>query len=191
MKQALGKFLEPSVVKDRMYHGTDRDFNEFAKKRLGSFVTPDPEFASDFAIENASDPLNSHSGANVMPVHVQVKNPFDYDNPAHIKKLKMLAQKYFPGKTHAVHREIANMETEDESNFPHVEHPDVQKLIKAAGHDAYHTSEAGRKNLSLYNPSAIKSAIGNRGTYDTSNPDINKAAGGTVKDYIRITERKL
>jgi hypothetical protein len=42
-----------------------------------------------------------------------------------------------------------------------------------------------------FHPQQIKSAIGNRGTYDPKEPHMNKAAGGTVKDYIRITERKL
>jgi hypothetical protein len=191
MKQALGKFLEPSVVKNRMYHGTDRDFKAFAKNRAGNFVTPDPEFASDFAIDNASDPLNSHSGANVMPVHVQVKNPFDYDNPAHIKALKQHIAKKFPNNKGLQSTVDAITAESPVGNWMYMEDRDIQKAIKDLGHDAYYIGESGHKNLSLYNPNAIKSAIGNRGTYDTRNPDINMAAGGSIKDYIRITERKL
>jgi hypothetical protein len=32
----------------------------------------------------------------------------------------------------------------------------------------------------VYNPNAIKSAIGNQGTYDIYNPELNKASGGAV-----------
>jgi hypothetical protein len=32
-----------------------------------------------------------------------------------------------------------------------------------------------------YNPNAVKSDIGNRGTYDINDPDLNKAAGGAVR----------
>ena len=36
------------------------------------------------------------------------------------------------------------------------------------------------KNLAVYHPSQIKSAIGNRGTYDPTDPDITKKRGGKV-----------
>ena len=49
----------------------------------------------------------------------------------------------------------------------------------------------GRKHYVAWFPHQIKSAIGNKGGYDPSNPDITMADGGTVKDYITITERPL
>ena len=76
-------------------------------------------------------------------------------------------------------------------NWRSMESYDIQKMIKRAGHDAFYTGEDGVKNLSVYDPRFIKSAIGNRGTYDTSNPDITKKSGGTIKDHITITERPL
>jgi hypothetical protein len=36
-----------------------------------------------------------------------------------------------------------------------------------------------------YNPNAIKSAIGNEGTYDITNPDMNKAGGGAVRKALK------
>jgi hypothetical protein len=42
-----------------------------------------------------------------------------------------------------------------------------------------------------YNPRMIKSATGNRGTYDTSKDDLSMARGGTVGSHIKLTERKL
>jgi hypothetical protein len=45
----------------------------------------------------------------------------------------------------------------------------------------------GEKHYVAWFPHQIKSAIGNRGTYDTSNPDITKAAGGVVKEKVTIS----
>jgi len=46
------------------------------------------------------------------------------------------------------------------------------------GYDAEHVIDAYRP----FHQNKIKSAIGNRGTYDTTNPDITKAKGGSVKE---------
>ena len=43
----------------------------------------------------------------------------------------------------------------------------------------------------MYNQNAIKSAIGNQGTYDINNPDITKAKGGIIKKDIGGTLRAL
>jgi hypothetical protein len=186
------KFLENSKVKERMYHGTDKDFREFRHGRIGTFVTPKSKFASDWSTDYANDNEESKKGANVMPVHVQVNNPFDYENHEHLKHLRGLAKIKYPSEHHIVHSEINRMAHPDNSdnNFGYVEHPDVQKLIKASGHDAFYVSENGIKNLSIYDPKKIKSAIGNRGTYDTNESDITKAKGGIVslkemEEYIR------
>ena len=53
--------------------------------------------------------------------------------------------------------------------------------LKNAGFDSYYVSENGNKNLAVFDPSKIKSAVGNRGTYDPNDPDITKAKGGAVK----------
>ena len=46
------------------------------------------------------------------------------------------------------------------------------------------------KNLGVYDPKKIKSAIGNRGTYDTTKADITKAKGGSIKP-IGYTKEKV
>ena len=188
----LEKFLKDSQVKERMYHGTQKDFGSFSPNRRGTFVTPDPEFASNWAKEYGDG--NEGEGANVMPVHVQVTNPFDYENEHHLKNIRYLAHKHL-GKSHRVHRQIDDIVNHQNrwDNSMHVEHPDVQKLIKHAGHDAYYVSENHKKNLAVYDPRKIKSAIGNRGTYDINEADITKASGGSVTHahHLEIEERPL
>ena len=175
----LAKMLEGSAVKDRLYHGTQGDVRSFIPSRKGVFVTPDPKFAEDFA-KTAS----GQHGPNVMPVRVQVKKPFDYDNPSHMKAVREAANKRFPSNK-GIKYELDAIAGVDDSggmtnNWASMEHPDVQRLIRDLGYDAYYTSENGTKNLGIYDPRRIKSDIGNRGTYDTTKPDLNEAKGGAV-----------
>jgi hypothetical protein len=55
--------------------------------------------------------------------------------------------------------------------------------LQSLGHDGIlFRDDAGEiKEVVAFEPTQIKSAIGNRGTYDTSVPDINKADGGQVE----------
>lgn len=177
--RAKGKkqFLKPSKVKQRMYHGTNQDFNEFKNSHRGAtFVTPDSQFANKFLDE----PKNARAGSQqVMPVHVQATNPFDYENPKHMKALQALIEEHTPhlrdtfrrmGKGYSKH------------NWTAMEDREIQHHIKNLGHDSFYASEYGTKNLGIYDPKKIKSAISNRGTYDVNDPDITKAKGGRVKE---------
>jgi hypothetical protein len=173
----LNKMLEESAVKDRMYHGTTENINEF-KPRTGDavFLTPDPKFANKFAwndmLYTDSSPNDGfiNPSANVLPVYVQVKNPFDYENPKHIRSV------------------LSNLDPQDKKAFKKAASEgswqEIEKhigTIQDTGFDAVFLKEMGRKNLAVFDPSKIKSATGNRGTYDTTTPDITKAKGGEVR----------
>jgi hypothetical protein len=173
------KFLAESKDQRKFYHGNQADIERFIPSRKGVFVSPDPEFASTF-----SEGATGRHGPNVMPVRVQVKNPFDYDNPAHMKAIREAAQKRYPGNRN-IQYELDAIGGVDDSggvhnNWASVEHPEVQRLIQQLNHDAYYTSEGGTKNLGIYNPNQIKSDIGNRGTYDVTKGDINESHGGAI-----------
>lgn len=166
--EGLRKFLDTSKVKNRMYHGTHSDIEQFKPTRSGIFLSPKASFSNDYA---------TAKGGNVMPVHVQVSNPFDFENEQHVANLREKAHKRFPGNM-TVQNALDSLDSMN--NWSELEHPDIQKLIKSSGHDAYYVNEDGTKNLGVYDPRRIKSAIGNRGTYDTNEPDITKAKGGAV-----------
>ena len=186
----LARFLAKSKVKDRMYHITnaEENFSVFnpqsnpAFQRRGIFVSPDPDFTNLFGAKDPfADVLEYGKNTRTMPVHVNVKKPFDYDNPAHLKKLSKQVEKEtgYP---------LDDYQLED-IEFGHweaLEAPEVTRAIKNLGHDAYYVSEelpgGGDliKNLAVFEPTQIKSAIGNRGTYDPLEADITKAEGGTV-----------
>lgn len=195
---AKAKFLEKSKAPGLFYHGTNADVPSFRAGRKGTFVSPDPKFASRFA-EDMGDgrelPANS---PNVMPVRVQVKNPFDFADPEHMSAISEAAKKRFPGNT-TVQSHIKVL-PHSSDNWDSIEHPDVQKLIQGMGHDSYYTRESGVKNLSIFDPKRIKSDIGNRGTYDINEADVNKRAGGevhmgkggkTTKEMVKAGLKKL
>lgn len=221
------KFLEPSVEKGVMYHGTASNIKQFKniprKQKFGATPKPEAHFvsagknvANHFAVRRKSHPeFGKHfthedleeymhrSGANVMPVHVQVTNPFDIGRPEHLESIIQHLTKNPPPLQHAV-AEWSNPEFHiqeqlkglvhrlkdshkkskvNEDNYEILEEPHIQKAIKDMGHDAFYTTELRDRNLGIFDPKKIKSAIGNRGTYDTTNPDITKAEGGAVNPF--------
>ena len=194
------KFLEPSAEKDRWYHGTNRNIRSFKSinrhGHLGKpdrpnihFVSKSPDVANQFAMRGHQHPqfgepielndkdymegMDHRSGANVMPVHVQVKNPFDIENPKHLEAI----EKHLGEMSHGLRSAHEDAKNQRE-NYDELEHPHIQRAIKDMGHDSFYTYELGHKNLGIYDPRKIKSAIGNRGTYDTNEHDITKSKGG-------------
>jgi hypothetical protein len=109
---------------------------------------------------------NLGSGQNIMPLYVRSENPFDYENPEHVKKL---IEKIKTKDKVFVRNRTQDLEDGD---WATIEHPIAQKAIKDLGHDGFYVFEANEKNLAVYEPSQLKSATGNIGTFDIANPDI-------------------
>ena len=211
------KFLDPSAIKNVMYHGTATDISQFRPKQVGAtFLTDSPNFAGGFAdssehylkqqLQNSLSSaelakLNDQShklsrktgesatdlyhqmlkerlptGQNVMPVHVQATNPFDYDDPEHIANLRQYLQNNNSSRADAIADAIHG-----KGSWDVIEMPETQNAIKKMGHDSFYAQEGGNKNLGIYDPNKIKSAIGNEGTYDITNPDITKKEGGPIE----------
>lgn len=195
-EQNFQRFIDPSVERGRFYHGTGEDIRAFDPDageighEVPTFVSADPAFASGFFNRRPStaDQLWESGitgefpqhGANVMPVHVQVRNPYDPAKAEHSERLvgAMRENALFDRPTV---RDPALLEKLiREGNWGAMEDPEVMKLMQALGYDAFYTQEGGVKNLGIFDPRRIKSAIGNRGTYDIKEPDITKADGGSV-----------
>ena len=174
----LAEFLKDSAVKDRMYHATHSDFNAFRNNHRGiHFVTPKPKFANDFLTNSGQD--EHEEGANIMPVHVNAKNPFDYQNKQHVNALGVKAS---IGKL--------GLDRIKKGDWNRIEDRATLKAIKDLGHDSVYVNENGVKNLGVFYPHQIKSAIGNRGTYDPNEADITKAKGGSIKP-VGYTKEKV
>ena len=201
----LAKFMEgahPSMFdksgKPRVfYHGSGRDIHEFDPAKgnpQAIFATHDPGYASWYA-ERALKRHDKGEHPAVYPVHINAKNPFDYENPKHVEKVMDLfrsldpvinADRYhglFPAEKEqrAKDRHKLFKDAISEGEWQDIENPAVQAAIRQAGFDAFHTNEEGFKNLAAFDPRQVKSAIGNRGTFDPQDPNITKAAGGDVE----------
>jgi len=125
------------------------------------------------------------SAANILPLYVKAENPFDYENEAHVDALvaeldKAFAETYKRNVKYgtADHDMISRLSNDQIKNlltkgyWELIEKFSVQKAIRALGHDGFYVKEDNEKNLAVYSPTQLKSAIGNRGTFDPNDPRI-------------------
>jgi hypothetical protein len=217
----LQKFLAPSAEKRRMYHGSkepnitefktrkdltneDNMTGHYADERDAVFLSPEPEFSKDFSVWGYTD---EGKAPTTYPVYAQVERPFDFDNPEHLQKVKATyldmfhnpeSEFYDPHITssersmdlHRFNQKVDDL-PKDENNWGRIENQQFQEVLKDLGFDSFYTRERGTKNLGIYDPNRIKSAIGNRGTYDLGESDINKADGGKLVKGASKVMKKL
>ena len=183
----LQKMLAESKVQQRLYHGTTateggkgteaiRQIKPSKAGSLGSgtYLTPNPGRASGYAESPWDSNLNyDRHSPNVLPVHAQIKNPLIIEGKGDpmIEALIKLG----------MNESAAGRMVENAYERKGYIGKEVESRARAAGYDGLMQYRDG--NLSevvSYNPNAIKSATGNRGTYDTTNPNLNKAKGGAV-----------
>jgi hypothetical protein len=180
----LAKFLKDSKTQMRLYHGTTATEGGKGKEAIrqlkpskegalgsGAYMTPKADFAGSYAEE---------LGGNVLPVYAQLKNPL-------IIKAHPDPERYRDPMIEALtqlgmdENKAANMveRAYDQQGYIGKQ---VQSRAQAQGYDGLmqYDRNGDLSEVVSYNPSAIKSAIGNEGTYDTSIPHMGKAGGGEV-----------
>ena len=175
-----GTVRNPSKVVDAdgnplvMYHGSGLSIFEFFSHRgkLIYFSTDigTAESYAKYADENQREQGNydddfgrnsEDGGAAVYPVYLSVQNPFDPDNAAHLTKLP---------------ESIAKEIKRTKGDYDTIEQ--YQGDIEAAGFDGVYVREhaeqdaSERRDIAVFSPTQIKSAIGNNGNFDPANPDI-------------------
>ena len=203
----LQRFLEPSKEQGRLYHGTGQgDISAFKQPpsrkvpsgymwgqkgdetyNRGVFLSPDPEMANHFAKRGTKLAEDDAGQYAVYPVRAQIERPFDYENPEHREMLAQFFQKQYDD-WHKANPEAKRMPDVSMEhlldnpgiNFQAIESPEMLHAIEKLGFDSFYTSEGKAKNIGVFDPRKIKSDIGNRGTYDITDPDINKAKGGVL-----------
>lgn len=188
----LRKMLESSKVQQRLYHGTTateggkgqeaiRRFKPSKEGALGSgsYLTPKPDMAGLYAGQS-----RPHEGGNILPVYAQIKNPLVIEGNGDpmieaLIKLGMDEDK----ASRMVERAYENKGYIGK---------EVESRARAAGYDGLMQYRDGElSEVVSYNPNAIKSAIGNVGTYDTSVPDLSKAKGGPAHKAAGGIARRL
>ena len=148
-----------------MYHGTiSSDIGAFrsnrARGQIAGHFAFEPDFASDFAISGHWNVI-PEEGVNpsVYPVYLNVKKVFDVRDPKARSEMTRLGEPTNRGYDWTV-----------------LERPEFVRELRSKGYDGYLDFEAGDRKpptgIAVFNPTQIKSAIGNTGEFDPNNPDI-------------------
>ena len=209
----LAKFLEPSKVTERLYHGTTateggkrqeaiRRIKPSKEGALGSgvYMTPNTAHASgysnipnDEAIasmlaskyhqdtglkalnqRNSGELLPAQEGGNMLPVHAQLRNPLIIGKSG--RNIDPAADALMSlGMDEESAIRLVERAFEEKGNIG----KQIQSRAQAQGYDGimqYRGDDLSE--VVSYRPNAVKSAIGNRGTYDINEPDLSKAHGG-------------
>lgn len=210
--QVVNKWGRPLVV----YHGTRADVTKFEPRpgfnsnmfgawettRAGYYFTADPAVASGFAEQGDT------TGANVIPAYLSIKNPVDLRwGFGSVTPPTRNGLAYSPGYVVLNTIEDALAREGNTNRFYYENLPADQMweafeienggrglvaALKAAGYDgallAEYDSASGESvdTWVAFDSTQIKSALGNRGTYDPKDPDISKAvATARVKPHVR------
>jgi len=166
----LRKMLESSKIKERLFHATPEDIKFFKPgglnpKMSGEAIWLSPDPAKTPAAHNIGYYDNPRQGVNIMPVHVQAKNPMILDD---VDMLKWAQQVYGEGS-----REFPQLMPK---KWREEVMKDYDSIVLA---DPYKRGDP--HEVIMFEPEKIKSATGNRGTYNTDTADITKRKGGAIR----------
>ena len=181
------KWFKGSQVKDKdgkplvVYHGTNNVFDEFKSYLGGNFFTVDPEDASRYAVPDAY----SKSASNIMPVYLSIQNPINIIDE--VKKStttekgnKGFRTKIFVNELSKKDKRFEDLKLDDMwdgepfyiSLFDNPTEDNFIEFVKNLGYDGIVLEENNILNYVAFDPTQIKSAIGNRGTFDPDSPSI-------------------
>ena len=159
-----------------VYHGTGESFEVFSSgvgqrhpsAALGFFFSTSPAIAEEFAPVNSADvDAVFGEGANIVPAYLSIKNPVEISS-------ERFKQKFLSGKDRIASDFRAAMIEE--------EFDGINVLADENAEDG----EFSEDTWIAFDPTQIKSAIGNRGTFDGANPNINFMRGPTKQDASNL-----
>lgn len=167
---------KPLVV----YHGTGADFSEFSASKIGSawgadtvgfFFTDSAKIASSYATSGGPT-LQRDDGANIIPAYIRISRPVTVEELEAFTGESGLADAYeSPIELMDERRDdIMSMLLGNEQDGWSIDKDSKPSVNNT--HDGVIFSFGGSTLVVAVDPAQIKSAIGNRGTFDPTNPDI-------------------
>jgi hypothetical protein len=143
-----------------LYHGTLGNFDQFKRH---SYFTPDPEVAAAYGGSYLGGGTLPRSA--IYPVFIQAQHPLT------VRSMEELRNTVPAVKV---------MDATDKvfSLFQALDSSEVRKAIAESGYDSVHFTDASPDTNEphdawlVFDPEQVKSATGNRGTFDPKNPDI-------------------
>jgi hypothetical protein len=178
----LKKFLEKSKVTDPVFHAAKTDVKEFSPKHRTELSSMGHHFGTSDQANFRTGQYDFESEApNVGKYHLNVENPLEVSHmasfaPDHLADTMMDMNILAPEKYDAL---------AEKHNYDSVRLGDeLVKILKKNGYDGLkYPNEREGEGFSYvpFSPTQIKSATGNRGTYDPTSPELSKAKGGLSK----------
>ena len=162
-----------------MYHGSASEFTTFLENKP-IFISPDSNFAEQFAEDRAKDEGKSTEEMRVYPLWVRAETPFDYENGDHAtmvadkiisdQKLTQDSSSVRLGKSSPT---VKNFRKEIAGGlWSMIEDPVVQSALKSLGFDSFYVQEQGNKNLAVFGADQVKSITGNIGDFSRESKDM-------------------
>ena len=165
----------------RFYHGTTGQFDQFEVghkgrnsnifggwdvQRAGIFFTENPSVASDYANQTSDFNGPGYSGQNTIPVYLAIFDPLDLRNGF---SLALLNTMEYYGLNARYYYNVRDMwEIFDYENGG----KELVEVLKKMGYDGAIFEEDGGTTWVAFDPNQIKSAIGNKGTFNIKDPRI-------------------
>jgi hypothetical protein len=179
------KIVDESGKPKLMYHGTRESFEDFDPKTRGAiFATPDnEEFLRPYIgrfFNTKTGKFEFSPGANVRPVYIDAKKPFDFENKDHVGSVVQWIKDNIPDSSdiaESIGKKLGGGE------YYEIERSSVQRAIRGLGFDGFFVNENGVKNIAVFDPKQIRSATSDpemSDLLDQLNPEENKAKGGAV-----------
>jgi hypothetical protein len=171
--KVVDKDGNPLVV----YHGAAKGFTQFNPKKIGArdpgffgagfYFTPDEEAAWSYASSASEADRTDEGKAKVIPAFISLQKPFIWDMEAGDgAKATRQALQGMGIERSSVRGDSSALSTQNERRK-------FNDGMRVGGHDGVIVrDEDGIREVVAFSPTQIKSAIGNRGTFDPGNPDI-------------------
>jgi hypothetical protein len=162
-----------------MYHGSASEFTTFLENKP-IFISPDPDFAEQFAEDRAKDEGKSTEEMRIYPLWVRAETPFDYENKDHAAMVaeKIISDQNLSDPDSAVRLKKSSSKAstfkKEISNglWSTIEDPTVQDALKSLGFDSFYVKEQGNKNLAVFSANQVKSITGNIGDFSRESKDM-------------------
>jgi hypothetical protein len=178
------QFFGASTIMDEgrpqpMYHGSASGFDTFSEAKP-IFISPDPDFAEQFAEDRAKDEGKSSDEMRIYPLWVRAETPFDYENKDHAAMVaeKIIADQKLETENSAVRLKkstpkVSTFKKEIAGGlWSTIEDPVVQDALKSMGFDSFYVQEYGNKNLAVFKAEQVKSITGNIGDFSLESKNM-------------------
>ena len=167
-----GVYMTPNTAHASSYTGIP---NDEALAMMGQGNDYTKKMADQFMADRASGTLREgQAGGNMLPVYAQIRNPLIIGKSG--RNIDPAADALMSlGMDEASAIRLVEKAFEEKGNIG----KQIQARAQAQGYDGimqYRGDDLSE--VVSYRPNAVKSAIGNQGTYDVNQPDLNKAEGG-------------